>query len=44
MLMLGRRSALERVAAFLLDVDLRLGGTGTFDLPMTRRDIATISG
>ena len=44
MLLLGRRSALERVAAFLLDVDLRLGGTGTFDLPMTRRDIADYLG
>ncbi len=44
MLLLGRRSAQERVAAFLLDVDLRLGGTGTFDLPMTRRDIADYLG
>ncbi|KMO41785.1 transcriptional regulator [Methylobacterium tarhaniae] len=44
MLLLGRRSALERVAAFLLDVDQRLGGTGTFDLPMTRRDIADYLG
>ncbi|WP_370693839.1 helix-turn-helix domain-containing protein [Methylobacterium sp. NEAU K] len=44
MLLLGRRSALERVAAFLLDVDARLGGTGTFDLPMTRRDIADYLG
>lgn len=39
-LLLGRRSALERVAAFLMEVDERLGGTGTFALPMTRRDIA----
>jgi CRP-like cAMP-binding protein len=44
MMLLGRRSALERVAAFLLDVDLRLGGTGTFDVPMTRRDIADYLG
>jgi CRP-like cAMP-binding protein len=44
MLLLGRRSALERVAAFLIDVDERLGGTGTFDLPMTRRDIADFLG
>lgn len=44
MLLLGRRSALERVAAFLLDIDDRLGGTGTFDLPMTRRDIADFLG
>ncbi|MFH6783281.1 MULTISPECIES: helix-turn-helix domain-containing protein [Methylobacterium] len=44
MLLLGRRSALERVAAFMLDVDERLGGTGLFDLPMTRRDIADYLG
>lgn len=44
MLLLGRRSAQERVAAFLIDVDERLGGTGTFDLPMTRRDIADYLG
>ncbi|MGU3663993.1 helix-turn-helix domain-containing protein [Methylobacterium sp. A49B] len=40
MLLLGRRSAVERVATFLMEVDERLGGTGTFALPMTRRDIA----
>ncbi|GJE04202.1 cyclic nucleotide-binding domain-containing protein [Methylobacterium isbiliense] len=44
MLLLGRRSAVERVAAFLMDVDDRLGATGTFDLPMTRRDIADYLG
>jgi CRP-like cAMP-binding protein len=44
MLLLGRRSAHERVAAILLDVDTRLGGTGTFELPMTRRDIADYLG
>jgi CRP-like cAMP-binding protein len=44
MLLLGRRSALERVATFLIDVDERLGGTGTFALPMTRRDIADYLG
>jgi CRP-like cAMP-binding protein len=44
MLLLGRRSAQERVAAFLLDVDARMGGTGTFDLPMPRRDIADYLG
>jgi CRP-like cAMP-binding protein len=43
-LLLGRRSALERVAAFLLDADERLGATGTFALPMTRRDIADYLG
>lgn len=44
MLLLGRRSAAERVASFLIDVDARLGGTGTFALPMTRRDIADFLG
>jgi CRP-like cAMP-binding protein len=44
MLLLGRRSALERVAAFLLDIGGRLGGSGTFDLPMTRKDIADYLG
>ena len=44
MLLLGRRSAVERVATFLMEVDGRLGGTGTFDLPMTRRDIADYLG
>ncbi|GJD32227.1 Nitrogen fixation regulation protein FixK [Methylobacterium adhaesivum] len=44
MLLLGRRSAVERVAAFLMDVDERLGRTGTFVLPMTRRDIADYLG
>lgn len=44
MLLLGRRSATERVAAFLMDVDERLGSTGAFELPMTRRDIADYLG
>ncbi|MGH1575056.1 cyclic nucleotide-binding domain-containing protein [Methylobacterium sp. P31] len=44
MLLLGRRSATERVASFLMEVDERLGGTGTFALPMTRRDIADYLG
>ena len=43
-LLLGRRSATERVAAFLMEVDERLGGGGTFALPMTRRDIADYLG
>ncbi|MGH1570402.1 helix-turn-helix domain-containing protein [Methylobacterium sp. P31] len=43
-LLLGRRSATERVASFLMEVDERLGGTGTFALPMTRRDIADYLG
>ncbi|WP_245253197.1 helix-turn-helix domain-containing protein [Methylobacterium sp. PvR107] len=44
MLLLGRRSAAERVATFLIEVDERLGGSGTFALPMTRRDIADFLG
>ena len=43
-LLLGRRSALERVAAFLQDVEQRVGTPGWFALPMTRRDIADYLG
>jgi CRP-like cAMP-binding protein len=43
-LLLGRRSALERIATFLLDTDRRLGAAGTFALPMSRRDIADYLG
>ncbi|MFD6316448.1 helix-turn-helix domain-containing protein [Methylorubrum thiocyanatum] len=43
-LLLGRRSAQGRLAAFLIEVDRRFGGTGTFALPMTRRDIADYLG
>lgn len=43
-LTLGRRSAVERVGAFLLDLDDRAGVAGTIDLPMTRRDIADYLG
>ncbi|ACA21162.1 transcriptional regulator, Crp/Fnr family [Methylobacterium sp. 4-46] len=44
MLLLGRGSAQERVAAFLLAVGERLGSTGSVALPMTRRDIADYLG
>lgn len=44
MILLGRRTALERVAAFLLHMDTRLGGTGHVDLAMPRRDIADYLG
>lgn len=44
MLLLGRRSALERVVSFLMELDARLGGTGTFVLPMSQRDIADYLG
>lgn len=46
--MLGRKSALEKVASFLLALARRHGGetalSATFDLPMTRADIADYLG
>ncbi|WP_425115355.1 helix-turn-helix domain-containing protein [Bradyrhizobium sp.] len=44
MLLLGRKNALERVAAFLLEMDKRLTKAGFFALPMMRRDIADYLG
>jgi CRP/FNR family transcriptional regulator, nitrogen fixation regulation protein len=44
MLLLGRKLALEKVAAFLLEMDKRLAGTGMMALPMTRLDIADYLG
>ena len=44
LLLLGRQSAPERVAAFLLEMNGRLKSTGTMALPMTRRDIADYLG
>ena len=44
-LMLGRRSAVERVAGFLLDLVQRTGcGGDALDLPMSRQDIADYLG
>ena len=44
LLVLGRQSALERVAAFMLDMAERQGGLETFDLPMSRTDIGDYLG
>ncbi len=44
MLTLGRRHAPEKVAAFLLDMDRRLGSRDTFELPMRRAAIGEVLG
>ncbi|PAY08363.1 transcriptional regulator [Bradyrhizobium sp. UFLA03-84] len=44
MLLLGRKTALEKVAAFLLEMDERLAHPNVMVLPMGRRDIADYLG
>nr|WP_246683558.1 helix-turn-helix domain-containing protein [Labrys sp. KNU-23] len=44
MLLLGRKTALERVVTFLLEMDRRLAVAGMFELPMCRRDIGDYLG
>lgn len=43
-LMLGRRTACERVAALLLDLAERTGAHALLDVPMTRQDMADYLG
>lgn len=43
-LMLGRRTACERVAALLLDLAERTGADALLDVPMTRQDMADYLG
>jgi len=44
LLLLGRQTSLEKVAAFLLEIDRRLGQPNVMVLPMGRRDIADYLG
>ncbi len=44
MLLLGRKTSLEKVSAFLVEMDERLGHPDTLNLPMSRRDIADYLG
>lgn len=44
LLVVGRQSALEKLAVFLVDLDRRQGDVGIIDLPMTRTDIGDYLG
>jgi CRP/FNR family transcriptional regulator, nitrogen fixation regulation protein len=44
MLLLGRKTSLEKVAAFLIEMDSRLTAAGVMTLPMMRRDIGDYLG
>ncbi|TFV80409.1 cyclic nucleotide-binding domain-containing protein [Bradyrhizobium frederickii] len=44
MLLLGRKTAIEKVAAFLVEMDARLSAAGVLNLPMNRRDVADYLG
>lgn len=44
MLLLGRKNAQERIAAFLMEMAGRQESSGTVDLPMSRQDIADYLG
>jgi CRP/FNR family nitrogen fixation transcriptional regulator len=44
LLLLGRKNALERLAAFLLEMSARMGGGSVLDLAMPRHDIADYLG
>ena len=44
MLLLGRKTSLEKVAAFLIEMDRRLAAADVMELPMNRQDIADYLG